>query len=366
MTAILLLFALACPIRAQNWEGNVHIIDPLPLPVTANISNSSVSVSGSSVTAFQGGSWNVNTGAGTPARVDPTGTTAQPVTQSGTWGVGIESGSNTIGKVDQGAGGASAWKVDGSAVTQPISGTITADQGSPPWAMTVGNFPAVQAVSQSGSWTTTPGTGTWTIAGAVTAAQYGSYTVTPGTGTWSVSAASGSSISISSGSQTVGVTNGRLNVDISAPADKNDYAADSGQANAAVSGSDNPIILLVNLSTNTVNVRLKARVFGTDVTNTAFVYRTFLNPVVSSSGTALSIANVAISTSAAKAQAFLLPTLSSNGTAIDSYATGQNAQALRVDDNESISVTSGKKLAITARPPSNNRTVFISVRWSEQ
>lgn len=29
-----------------------------------------------------------------------------------------------IGTVDQGAGGASAWKVDGSAVTQPVSGTF--------------------------------------------------------------------------------------------------------------------------------------------------------------------------------------------------------------------------------------------------
>lgn len=36
----------------------------------------------------------------------------------------LPSGSNTIGKVDQGTGGASAWKVDGSAVTQPVSGTF--------------------------------------------------------------------------------------------------------------------------------------------------------------------------------------------------------------------------------------------------
>lgn len=35
--------------------------------------------------------------------------------------VQIDAGSATIGKVDQGAGGASAWKVDGSAVTQPVS-----------------------------------------------------------------------------------------------------------------------------------------------------------------------------------------------------------------------------------------------------
>lgn len=33
----------------------------------------------------------------------------------------LDTGANTVGKVDQGAGGASAWKVDGSAVTQPVS-----------------------------------------------------------------------------------------------------------------------------------------------------------------------------------------------------------------------------------------------------
>lgn len=42
---------------------------------------------------------------------------------SGNIQVGITAGSATVGKVDQGVGGVSAWKVDGSAVTQPISAT---------------------------------------------------------------------------------------------------------------------------------------------------------------------------------------------------------------------------------------------------
>jgi hypothetical protein len=36
----------------------------------------------------------------------------------------LQAGAATVGKVDQGTGGASAWKVDGSAVTQPVSGTF--------------------------------------------------------------------------------------------------------------------------------------------------------------------------------------------------------------------------------------------------
>lgn len=42
------------------------------------------------------------------------------------WDGSLTTGSVTIGTVNQGAGGVSAWKVDGSAVTQPVSGTVTA------------------------------------------------------------------------------------------------------------------------------------------------------------------------------------------------------------------------------------------------
>ena len=43
----------------------------------------------------------------------------------------LTAGAATIGKADQGAGGVSAWKVDGSAVTQPVSGTVALSGTSP-------------------------------------------------------------------------------------------------------------------------------------------------------------------------------------------------------------------------------------------
>lgn len=136
-----------------------------------------------------------------------------PVTQSGTWTVNLATEPTIdIGKVDQGIGGASPWLitgtvtanagagtflVDGSShtqpisgsisvsnfpVTQPVSGIVTALQGTSPWVVSgsittspnvnvhdgtgnsigstgaslnvnVTDFPAVQAVSQSGAWT---------------------------------------------------------------------------------------------------------------------------------------------------------------------------------------------------------------------
>ncbi len=84
-----------------------------------------------------------------PVRVDPTGTTTQPVsgsvsvsnfpatqpisgtvaaTQSGTWTVQPGNTANTT-----------AWKVDGSAVTQPISGTVAATQSGNWTSRVVGN-----------------------------------------------------------------------------------------------------------------------------------------------------------------------------------------------------------------------------------
>lgn len=58
------------------------------------------------------------------------------VTACDTGAVVLATGAATIGKVDQGTGGASAWKVDGSAVTQPVSGSVTATISGTP-AVTV-------------------------------------------------------------------------------------------------------------------------------------------------------------------------------------------------------------------------------------
>jgi hypothetical protein len=63
------------------------------------------------------------------SRLKPADTLAG-VTAVGSITSALPAGTNTLGKVDQGAGGASAWKVDGSAVTQPVSGTITANAGT--------------------------------------------------------------------------------------------------------------------------------------------------------------------------------------------------------------------------------------------
>lgn len=99
------------------------------------------------VSAVQSGTWSVGRTWALTSGADSISSV-----QSGTWNVGLSAGANTIGKVDQGAGGASAWKVDGSAVTQPVSGTVNA--------------------AQSGAWNITNVTGTVSLpTGASTAAN---------------------------------------------------------------------------------------------------------------------------------------------------------------------------------------------------
>lgn len=110
-----------------------------------------------------GGSVEAGT-ASDPIRIDPTGTTTQPVsgtvtanqggswtvaaTQSGTWTVQPGNTANTtpwLITINQGGNSATvtasnALKVDGSAVTQPVSGTVTANAGT-------GNFTVVQSTA---------------------------------------------------------------------------------------------------------------------------------------------------------------------------------------------------------------------------
>jgi hypothetical protein len=96
-------------------------------PVSGSVAVSSLpAISGTVAVSSVGGTVAV-TGPLTDAQLRATavpvsGTVAS--TQSGTWTVQPGNTANTT-----------AWKVDGSAVTQPVSGTVTANQGGAPWSV---------------------------------------------------------------------------------------------------------------------------------------------------------------------------------------------------------------------------------------
>jgi hypothetical protein len=111
------------------------------------------SVSGT-VTANQGGApWSVSqSGTWTVQQ----GTPPWSVSQSGAWSVG-QSGAPWTQRIQDGVGATlatvtagNALKVDGSAVTQPVSGTVTANQGTPNAAGT-NSWPVQGAVADGGT-----------------------------------------------------------------------------------------------------------------------------------------------------------------------------------------------------------------------
>lgn len=118
-------------VQSGTWNIN-NISGTISLPTGA--STSALQTSGnSSLSSIDGklNSLGQKASANSMPVVLASDQSAIPVSQSGTWNVGLSTGSNTVGKVDQGAGGASAWKVDGSAVTQPVSGTVNAKASTP-------------------------------------------------------------------------------------------------------------------------------------------------------------------------------------------------------------------------------------------
>lgn len=159
-------------VRAQV----VQITSPLPLPVNVSsypasglpVNNTSVNVAtvtvSGTVTTSQGPPVGVSTVTfnGVSQPVNNTSVNVATVTISGTPTVTANQGTTP-------------WNVGVPTVTfngvgQPVTGTF--------WQTT-------QPVSQSGSYTVTPGTGAFTITPTTfNVVQGGSYTVTPGTGTW--------------------------------------------------------------------------------------------------------------------------------------------------------------------------------------
>lgn len=138
----------------------------------------------SAVPASQSGTWNITNVSGTVSL--PTG--ASTAAKQPALGVAGTASADVL--TVQGIASMTALKVDGSGVTQPISGTVTANAGSGTMAVSLATLPALTAgsavighvivdtapttaVSQSGTWTVQPGntanTTAWLV-GEVTSA----------------------------------------------------------------------------------------------------------------------------------------------------------------------------------------------------
>lgn len=121
----------ATPANTSGADGDYEMLQVSAGRLWVDASGKTLTVDGSGVTQPVSGTVTANAGTGTMA-VSNAGTFATQAAQSGTWTVQPGNTANTT-----------AWKVDGSAVTQPVSGTVTANAGT--GTMTVGGVAASDA-----------------------------------------------------------------------------------------------------------------------------------------------------------------------------------------------------------------------------
>lgn len=218
-------------VKAKVFSGDgATSIGAVSDALKTNISNSSLPVT-------QSGSWTVGaTISNFPATQAVTqsgtwtvgrtwslssGSDSVAAVQSGTWNVGLSTGSNTIGKVDQGTGGASAWKVDGSAVTQPVS---AASLPLPAGAATSANqTTANSSLSSIDSKLTSPVTVTGPltdtqlratpvpVSGTVSANQSGTWNINNVSGTVSLPTGAATSANQTTANSSLSSIDGKLN-----------------------------------------------------------------------------------------------------------------------------------------------------------
>lgn len=128
---------------------------------------------------------------------------------------------------------------------------------------------------------------------------------------------------------------------------------------------ETPVLLLVNLSTNTKTVSLRdIAISAQGKSNTA--WHLYLSPVVTSSGTAISPTNSNLgSSNVAQLQTWLLPSVSSFGKLFRTFVSGVNNSFI-FTFNFSVIIPPGNSILFTGTPPSNNVSVGIDVSWSEE
>lgn len=137
----------ATPLRVDPTGTTTQPISAAALPLPAGAATSALQTTGNtSLSSIDGKTPSLGQAlmAASSPVVIASNQSAVPASQSGTWTVQPGNTANTtpwLNTINQGGNSATvsaggALKVDGSAATQPVSGTVTANQGGAPWTVT--------------------------------------------------------------------------------------------------------------------------------------------------------------------------------------------------------------------------------------
>lgn len=130
------------------------------------------------------------------------------------------------------------------------------------------------------------------------------------------------------------------------------------------STAESPILLFVNLSTNTNSVFFDIGEGNSLDNGVTTVFRAYTSPVVTSSGTALSILPTYPLAAASQMQAFLNPTISGNGTLVFTIATTSGRVVRELFQSRIL--TPGLKVLLTVEHSGNNKRSAVTLDWAEE
>jgi hypothetical protein len=135
----------------------------------------------------------------------------------------------------------------------------------------------------------------------------------------------------------------------------------------AVDGAEHPHLLIKNPSNSTCVIRIISLEYTVTVSGSVNAsFRHYMNPTITSNGTALTIVPIvadAVTGTTSQAQLFLKPTLSSNGTYFRNVLVGPTQT---IFSDIPIVLFPGKSLAINMRGNSASAFVSTNVIWTER
>lgn len=273
----------------------------------------------------------------------------------------VDSGGTNVATISA----AGALKVDGSAVTQPVSGTVTSQQGSGnvlnPWAQNLIQLNGSTLLTGNG--VTGTGSQRVTIASDNTA-----FTVNAAqSGNWSVRLQDGSGTAITSSAlgsrQALDVNN----VDgLQALTAAGKHFATVVEVNLPTT-AETAFFYFKNPNASGKNIYIDRVFIDTTMKGAIISTRLYKDPTSSANGTAATVVNLDVQASPAAAVAtpFTNPTVSANGSKIGFFTVGANANTPEYMFDLGILVEPNNALLMTGVGDANNRVVVVTFYWIE-
>jgi len=137
--------------------------------------------------------------------------------------------------------------------------------------------------------------------------------------------------------------------------------------NAASGGADNTQILIRNPNGSGKILYFYTISAGVQINNVFITYKVFANPTITTNGTVQTPISLNIGGGAAAAIALIntLPTVSVAGSAISSRLMSQNGTGVELTQKGIIALNPNNSMLITANPQSNNRISTYTIQWAE-